>query len=119
MTKIQSVRAVAEAVVGFYFGAKGLPSIPLRILRALFSCLSTETQLYVARDVTIGMTAACLEAKERWGEAGNVVVDGNFVRVGRGSGPAFVGLGCGRSWAAAFADAESRFGKYGRRREED
>lgn len=106
--KSSLVRAAALAVANFYRGAKGQPPLAAKLLRPLFARLSIEAQLWLAREVTIGMTAACLEAKERWGEGGKVVVDGNEVRVGIRVGDGLKVLGRGRSWSEAFEDAARR-----------
>jgi hypothetical protein len=102
------VASVVSVVNHFYSGPKGAPALPARLLSPLFRALSLETQLFLAREVTLGRVAASLEAKERWGDAGNVVVAGNEVRVGMGDGEKFVILGRGPSWAAAFANAARR-----------
>lgn len=108
MTKHHVIAEAYAAMQRFYRGAPGQPGIVPRVLGRLFRLLSSETQLWLARDVTIGMGAACLTAKDRWGEDGNVIVDGNEWRVGTGYGAGFVVLGRGPTWQEAFADARRR-----------
>lgn len=100
-------KRATRALRDFYLGAPNHPGIVARVLRVFFNALSTENQLWLARDVAISLTGACLAAKDRWGEAGNVVIDGNEIRVGVGAREGFKVLGRGNTWAAAFADADA------------
>jgi hypothetical protein len=105
LTETSLVRAATQAVAAFYRGAHGEPDLPTRLLLPLFARLSTERKLFLAREVTIGMTGACLEAKDRWGDSGNVIIAGNEIRVGVYSGERFMVRGRGMTWKAAFEDA--------------
>lgn len=80
-----------------------------KVIRWLFSFLPVETQLHVGIEAFRGMTAAIIVANERFGPRSNVRIDGGDHQVGYllGNGD-FVVLGRGRSWEAAFDDAEHR-----------
>ena len=96
---------VRRALREFYEGKRGQPDLIVRLLRPLARRLSVERRLFLAKDDLTDLTAAWLHAKELWGDAGNVYVAANELRVGKGSGDAFLALGRGATWAEAFADA--------------
>lgn len=108
MTNQSLTRRISSAIADFHRRHREGPGLVVRVLQWLFHALSTETQLYLAQEATVGMAAASMTAKDRWGDAGNVQVDGNEVRVGVNAGEKFVVLGRGRSWKTAFDDAARR-----------
>lgn len=112
MTPRSVIVEAATAIRVFYRGAKNQPGLVARLCRPLFDALSVENRLWLARDVTLGMTSASVIAKDRFGEMGTTRVDGNEVRVGvmvgEGDGAVFEVRGRGPTWSEAFADAARR-----------
>ena len=103
---LHEIAQAAAACRDFYRGEKGQPGLPARLLKLLFDRLSRETQLWLARDVTVEMTAFVVTIKDRFGEDATATVDGDVVKIGVKAGDNFHEIGRGGTWKEALQAAE-------------
>ena len=97
-----------EALRNYMRQTKEDRGIAYAFLRPLFGALPLELRLHLANESMLEMIAASLAAKDRWGNAGNVRIGGNTIRVGVDRGEEFEEMGRGKSAAEAFMDADRR-----------
>lgn len=102
MTKLAIIQRSLDAIRAFR--ALHRERGPLAaLLQPVFNLLTMETRLHLATASTIEMCVANIEAKNRWGDDGNVMIAGNVLRVGVSpEGGAFVEYGRGRTAREAF-----------------
>lgn len=77
------------------------------VLQPFFNLLPLATRVHLAASAMIEVCGATMAAKDRWGEAGNVIIDGSEFRVGvTGEDGALEVRGRGKTSKEAFAEAD-------------